>query len=54
MASYVEGIVVQQAGVAQAGVVSPQIAEMFAHIQAELGKFNIFENHISRILLKMY
>lgn len=39
MASYVEGIVVQQAGVAQAGTVSPQIAQMFAHINAELGKF---------------
>lgn len=38
MASYVEGIVVQQAGVAQAGTVSPQIAQMFAHINAELGK----------------
>nr|ANF04292.1 manganese superoxide dismutase [Eriocheir sinensis] len=38
MASYVEGIVVQQAGVAQAGLVSPQIAAMFSHINAELGE----------------
>lgn len=67
MAGYVEGIVVQQAGVAQAGVVSPQVAEMFAHINAELGEargahalpplkydFNALEPHISGTIMEIH
>ncbi|XP_042859332.1 superoxide dismutase [Mn], mitochondrial-like, partial [Penaeus japonicus] len=67
MATYVEGIVVQQAGVAQAGTVSPQIAQMFAHINAELGEergahalpplkydFNALEPHISGMIMEIH
>nr|ACV41936.1 superoxide dismutase [Eriocheir sinensis] len=67
MASYVEGIVVQQAGVAQAGLVSPQIAAMFSHINAELGEargahalpplkydYDALEPHISGMIMEIH
>lgn len=38
MAAYVQGIIVEKAGQAQADKVNPQIAEMFVHITAELGE----------------
>lgn len=38
MAEYVDGILVKQAGQALVGKVSPQVAAVFEHIKAELGK----------------
>ncbi|KAK7078063.1 Superoxide dismutase [Mn], mitochondrial [Halocaridina rubra] len=67
MAEYVAGITVQQAGVAQAGTVSPQIAAIYAHITAELGEargshalpplkyeYNGLEPHISGTIMEIH
>ncbi|XP_071535621.1 superoxide dismutase [Mn], mitochondrial isoform X2 [Panulirus ornatus] len=67
MAAYVDGIQVQQAGVAQAGVVSPHIAAIYSHIKAELGEdrgahslpplkygFGELEPHISEMIMQIH
>jgi len=67
MASYVDGICVQKAAVAQCGQISPQIAEMFSHITAELGEargahalpplkydFGALEPHISGDIMTIH
>jgi len=67
MATYVAGITVQQAGVAQAGVVSPQVASIYSYITAELGEargvhalpplkygYDALEPHISGTIMQIH
>uniref|UniRef100_A0AB38ZN35 superoxide dismutase n=1 Tax=Cherax destructor TaxID=6723 RepID=A0AB38ZN35_CHEDE len=67
MAEYVASIQVEQAGVAQAGVVNPQIAAVYSHITAELGEergahvlppmkydYAALEPHISAMIMEIH
>ncbi|XP_042235231.1 superoxide dismutase [Mn], mitochondrial-like isoform X2 [Homarus americanus] len=67
MAEYVANIQVQQAAVAQSGVVSPQIAALYSHITNELGEsrgahslpplkydYDALEPHISAMIMKIH
>lgn len=67
MADYVSGIQVQKAGVAEAGVVNPQIAAIYTHITAELSEargahalpplkydYGALEPHISEMIMKIH
>lgn len=67
MAEYVSSIQVQQPGVAQAGVVNPQIAAVYDYINAELGEargahslpplkyeYSALEPHISALIMEIH